>query len=147
VIDERHVDEIIGDASSVSTDDAVDAVLGGDIPALQRALQKVVASKTPVFLVLQSCLKQFQMLDLMRCEMEEKRLPTSQVMMTLGRHLHFRRKPIIEKALRDWSAPGILREMDRLQTAILASRRRQSLEPSIALQALMASAAQLRRKN
>ncbi|RWX74564.1 DNA polymerase III subunit delta [Neorhizobium lilium] len=146
VIDERHVEDIIGDASSVSADEAVDAVLNGDMPALHRALHKVLASKTPVFLVLQACLKQLQMLDLMRSEMDEKRLQTSQVMMTLGRHVHFKRKPIIEKALRDWSAASILRETERLQAAILQTRQRQSLEPSIALQALIATAAQSHRR-
>ena len=49
-----------------------------------------------IFLVLQACLKQFQLLDLMRAEMDEKRQQPAQVMQTLGRHLHFRRKPIIE---------------------------------------------------
>ncbi len=146
VIDERQVDDIIGDASSVSADDAVDAVLTGDLAALNRAIQKVVASKTSVFIVLQSCLRQLQMLDAMRSEMDEKRLQVGQVMMTLGRHLHFKRKPIIEQALRDWGPASIKREAERLQAAVLASRQRQVLEPSIALQALMAAAAQARRR-
>jgi DNA polymerase-3 subunit delta len=142
MIDERHVEDIIGDASSVSADEAVDAILSGDLPGLNRALQKVISSKTPVFLVLQSCLKQFQLLDLMRSEMDEKRLQTGQVMMTLGRHIHFKRKPIVEKALRTWNATAIARETDRLQAAILMSRQRQSLEPSIALHTLLATTLQ-----
>ncbi|MEQ1408204.1 DNA polymerase III subunit delta [Neorhizobium sp. Rsf11] len=138
VIEEGHIEEIIGDASSVSSDEAVDAVLSGDLPGLHRAIQKVLSSKTPVFLVLQSCLKQFQMLDLMKAEMEEKKLPVAQVMMTLGRHIHFRRKPIIEKALRSWNSQALSRETERLQAAVLTSRQKQSLEPSIAFHALMA---------
>ena len=141
VIDERHVEDIIGDASSVSADEAVDAVLTGDMPGLHRAINKVVASKTPVFLILQGCLKQLQMLDLMKSEMDEKRLQAAQVMMTLGRHIHFKRKPVIEKALRDWNAAAIKQDMARLQSAVLATRQRQILEPSIALQALMTTAA------
>src|SRR3546814_8623805 len=62
-------------------------------------LQKVGTSRTPIFLVLQSCLKQFQLMDLMRAEMDDKKLQPAQVMMTLGRHIHFKRKPIIERAL------------------------------------------------
>ncbi len=141
VIDERHVDDIIGDASSVSADEAVDAVLTGDMPGLHRAINKVVASKTPVFLILQSCLKQLQLLDLMKSEMADKGLQANQVMMTLGRHIHFKRKPLIEKALRDWNAAAISGDMERLQAAVLATRQRQVLEPSIALQALMATTA------
>lgn len=142
MVEEEHIDEIIGDASAVSADEAVDAILSGDLPGLHRAIQKVAASKTPVFLVLQSCLKQFQLLDLMKAEMEEKKLQTAQVMMTLGRHIHFKRKPLIEKALRTWSSPALARETERLQAAILMSRQKQTLEPNIAFHTLMATAIQ-----
>ncbi|PXA90208.1 DNA polymerase III subunit delta [Caulobacter sp. D4A] len=141
-VEEEHVQGIIGDASAVSADEAVDAILSGDLPGLHRAIQKVVSSKTPVFLVLQSCLKQFQLLDLMKAEMEEKKLQTGQVMMTLGRHVHFKRKPLMEKALRTWSSPALARETERLQAAILMSRQKQSLEPNIAFHTLMATAVQ-----
>lgn len=141
-IGEEDVAAIIGDASSVSADEAVDAVLTGNLPALRHALQKVSTSKTPIFLVLQSCLKQFQMMDLMRAEMDDKKMQPGQVMMTLGRHIHFKRKPLIEKALRSWPAEGISREAERLQSAILQTRQKQSLEDSIAFQALMAIAIQ-----
>lgn len=145
VIEESHIDEIIGDASGMSTDDAVDAILSGDLEAFQHALQKILVSKTPVFLLLQACLKQFQLLDLMRSEMDEKRMQSAQVMATLGRHIHFKRKPIVEKALRNWNAAAIARETERLQAAILQSRQRQSLEPSIAFHTLMATALQSKR--
>jgi DNA polymerase-3 subunit delta len=147
IIEENHIDEIIGDASSISTDEVVDAILSGDLPGFHHALQKVVASKTPIFLVLQSCLKQFQMLDLMRSEMDDKKMQITQVMATLGRHIHFKRKPVIEKALRTWGAASLTRETARLQTAILQTRQKQSLEPSIAYQVLMATALQSARSS
>lgn len=137
-VEEDDVTAIIGDASAVSTDEAVDAVLTGDLVALRHAFQKIVTSRTPVFLVLQSCLKQFQLMDLMRAEMDEKKVQPAQVMMTLGRHIHFKRKPIVEGALRNWGAAALVRETERLQSAIFQTRQRQSLETSIAFQALMA---------
>jgi DNA polymerase-3 subunit delta len=91
-------------------------------------------------------MKQLQMLDLMRSEMDDKRLQAAQVMMTLGRHIHFKRKPIIEKALRDWTSQAFAEEAGKLQATVLESRRRQSLEPSVALQALLATAARARRR-
>ncbi|MCF3639976.1 DNA polymerase III subunit delta [Rhizobium sp. TRM95111] len=138
-IDVQHVDEIIGDASAISVDEAVDAVLKGDKDGFLHAIQKIVASKTAVFLVLQAVLRQFQLLDLMRAEMDEKRLPAGQVMQTHGRHLHFRRKPLIESALRAWDAAGIRQELERLTGAILRSRRQAALEPAIAMQTLLAT--------
>jgi len=146
-VEEEDVSAIIGDASGVSTDDAVDAILTGDLPALRHALQKVVTSKTPIFLVLQSCLKQFQMMDLMRAEMDEKDLQVGQVMMTLGRHIHFKRKPLMEKALRSWTAAALARETARLQSTILQSRQKQSLEYAIAFQTLMSIALQAARRH
>lgn len=146
VIEESDVADIIGDASAISTDDAVDAVLKGDKDAFMHAIRKIISSKTPVFLVLQGCLRQFQLLDLMRAEMDEKRLPASQAVSSLGRHLHFRRKPVMENALKAWSSSAIRRETRRLQIAILQSRQRQSLEDTIAMQTMLATVIQSARR-
>lgn len=146
-IDETHINDIIGDASAISTDDAVDAILKGDSDAFLHAMQKIVSSKIPIFLVLQGCLKQFQFLDAMRAEMDEKRLQPAQVLQTHGRHLHFRRKPIVEQALRTWTSTAISREMNRLQTAIFQSRQRALLEDSIAMQTLLSTTLQSARKS
>jgi DNA polymerase-3 subunit delta len=145
-IDDHHVTEIIGDASAISVDDAVDAILSGNSNTFLHAMQKITSSKTSVFLVLQACLRQFQLLDTMRAEMDEKRLPPAQIMQTLGRHLHFRRKPIIEQALKSWSADAISRETKRLQAAVLQTRQRQILEDSIAMQTLLSTTLQSARR-
>ncbi|XAZ23476.1 DNA polymerase III subunit delta [Sinorhizobium sp. B11] len=145
-VDDHHVTEIIGDASAISVDDAVDAILSGNSTNFLHAMQKITSSKTSVFLVLQACLRQFQLLDTMRAEMDEKRVPPAQIMQTQGRHLHFRRKPIIEQALKSWSADAITRETKRLQTAILQTRQRQILEDSIAIQTLLSTTLQSARR-
>lgn len=146
-IEQDHVTDIIGDASAISADDAVDCVLAGDLDGLHRAIQKIVQSKQPIFLVLQSCLRTFQMLDAMRAEMEEKRLQSAQIMQTSGRHIHFKRKPLMEKALRNWSSTSLARETQRLHTAIYQSRQQAQLDDSIAFQTLLASALQSQRAN
>ena len=146
LIEEQDVEDIVGDASAISTDDAVDAILKGDRDGFLHAIQKIVSSKTPVFLVLQGCLRQFQLLELMRAEMDEKRVPAAQAMASLGRHLHFRRKPIVENALRTWTGPAIRRETQRLQAAILQSRQRPALEDTIAMQTMLATVLQSARR-
>jgi DNA polymerase-3 subunit delta len=146
MIEEEHVSEIVGDASAISVDDAIDAVLKGDVDGLQHAIRKITASKTAIFLVLQACLRQFQLLDLMRAEMDDKRQQPAQVVATLGRHIHFRRKPLVEAALKTWTLPAIRRELGRLQTAIFQSRARQSLEDSITMQTLLAITLQSARR-
>ncbi len=92
LIDEAHVLDIVGDASAVSTDEVVDAVLSGDPDGFLHAVQKVIASKTAVFLVLQGTMKQLQLLETMRNEMDDRQQQAAQVMQTLGRAIHFKRK-------------------------------------------------------
>lgn len=145
-VEEEDVLDIVGDASAISVDDAVDAVLKGDLDGLLHAMQKITTSKTPAFLVLQACLRQFQQLDVMRAEMDASRQQAGQVIATLGRGLHFRRKPIVEAALKHWSSPAIRRELNRLQTTIYQSRSRASLEESLVLQNLLAIAVQSARR-
>jgi DNA polymerase-3 subunit delta len=147
VVEEEDIIAIIGDASAISTDDAVDAILKGDRNAFYHATQRIITSKTPLFLVLQGCLKQFQLLDQMRAEMDDKKLQAGQVMQTLGRGVHFRRKPLIERALRNWQPAAIAREMNKLQAAVLQSRQRQNLEDSVALMSLLATTLQSARSN
>ncbi|MBB4186691.1 DNA polymerase III subunit delta [Sinorhizobium terangae] len=146
MVDEGDVLDIVGDASAISVDDAVDAVLKGDVDALLHAMRKITTSKTPPFLVLQACLRQFQQLDAMRAEMDASRQSSSQVIASLGRGLHFRRKPIVEAALRHWTGPAIRREMSRLQATIYQSRTRPSLEDSLVLQNLLAITVQSARR-
>jgi DNA polymerase-3 subunit delta len=145
-IEEHHVTEIIGDASAISIDDAVDAILSGNTGNFLHAMLNITASKTAIFLVIQACLRQFQLIDAMKAEMEEKRIPATQVMQTLGRHLHFRRKPIVEQALRAWTSDALARETNRLQSAILQTRRRPSLEDTIAIQTLLSTTLQSARR-
>lgn len=136
-IEEEDVTAIIGDASAISTDEAVDAVLTGDRNGFFHAMRKITTSKTPIFLVLQGCLRQFQMLDQMRAEMEDRRLQAAQVMQSHGRGIHFKRKSAVEQALKTWNAAAISREMNRLQAAILQTRQKPGLEEAIALHTLL----------
>ncbi len=146
LVDEDDVLGIVGDASAISVDDAVDAVLKGDADALLHAMKKITASKTPPFLVLQACLRQFQQLDVMRAEMDASRQTAGQVVASLGRGLHFRRKPVVEAALKHWTGPAIRRELSRLQATIYQSRSRQSLEESLVIQNLLAITIQSARR-
>ncbi|PYB74248.1 DNA polymerase III subunit delta [Rhizobium wuzhouense] len=147
LIDEQHVLDIVGDASATSTDEVVDAVLNGDVDAFLHAVQKVIASKTAIFLVLQSTMKQFHLLETMRLEMDERQQQPSQVMQSLGRGIHFRRKPIIEKTLRTWNSSDLGKEASKLQSTILVGRQRASLEADAAVQTLLATTLQAARRN
>lgn len=131
------VTEAIGDASAISVDETVDAILTGNINDLDTFFSKIVISKTPIFLVLRSCLVQLQQIDVMRSEIEMNKKQAGQVMAEMGRYIHFKRKPAFEKALRKWTCTKLRSEMDRLSNTILETRKNATLEESIARQALM----------
>ncbi len=130
----------VGDASALSVDDAVDAVLTGDLPGLDAALQRIIASKAALYTVLLACLRQFQMLDGLRSEMAERRRSASDVIGSSGRQIHFRRKPAVERALGAWSPGAIPQALDHLQRAVLEMRRNPAIEADIARHALLAVA-------
>lgn len=138
-ISEEDVIACVGDATAVSIDDAVDAVLTGDLPALDRALQRITASKTAIFTVVLACLRQFQLLDSIHAETAAGR-PMPQVLASMGRQIHFRRKPAVETALQRWHCGELARVLDHFQQTVLEMRRRPQLEDDMARQALMAVA-------
>lgn len=129
--------EAIGDVAALSVDDAVDAVFSGDSVRLEAALERILASKTSVFLVLRGCIMQFEQLDAMRSLVENHGRQPAQAISEKGRGIHFKRKPVVERALGKWRLEAINREMRRLSDAVLETRRRPQLEASIARQALL----------
>jgi len=129
--------EAIGDVAALSVDDAVDAVFSGNAAGLEAALERILASKTSVFLVLRSCILQFEQLDVLRSLVENHGRQPAQAISEKGRGIHFKRKPVVERALRHWRLEAINREMRRLSEAVLETRRRPQLEASIARQALL----------
>ncbi|MEM5470822.1 DNA polymerase III subunit delta [Hoeflea sp. AS60] len=136
-VTDEDVIEAIGDVAALSVDDAVDAVFSGDTVRLETSLERILASKTSVFLVLRSCIMQFEQLDAMRSLIENHGRQPAQAMTEKGRGIHFKRKPVVERALRHWRLDAINREMRRLSDAVLETRRRPHLEASIARQALL----------
>ena len=134
-VTETDVMEAIGDVASLSVDDAVDCVLAGDLAGFDQAFDRIEKSKTSSYLVLRSVIQQFELLDQMRAAIEVEKRQAGGVMAEMGRAIHFKRKPVIEKALRVWQSAAIRREIDRLGEAVYESR--QPLENHIVRHALM----------
>ncbi|AKI02913.1 DNA polymerase III, delta subunit [Hoeflea sp. IMCC20628] len=136
-VTEEDVIDAMGDVAALSVDDAIDAVFSGDKLRLEAALERILSSKTSVFLVLRGCIVQFEQLDAMRSLVENHHKQPAQAIAEKGRGIHFKRKPVVERALRHWHLKAINREMRRLYDAVLETRRRPHLESAIARQALL----------
>ena len=136
-IDEQHVIDIIGDVSETSLDNLIDALLGGDANAMIAALEALISAKTAIYQVLNAVLRQFQMLDSLRAEMDRSRQSASQVIQTHGKHIFFKRRNVITHALSVWTAPKLTRELSRLQTMVLTSQKNPQIAESVAAQLLL----------
>ena len=127
-----------GDVSGLGIDDAVDAVLAGDGRAFDASFTRLVSSGTHPFLVLAAAMRQFQLLQLMRGEMDAAARPASAVVAAARPPVFFSRRRLVEAALQRWSAAGLDRALERLQATVLLTRRRPDLAVATARQALMA---------
>ena len=139
-IHEEDVINAIGDVAALSVDDAVDAALDGDLKKLDLALDRIESSKISVFLVLRGLIQQFTLMDIMRADMEKDGRQLATVMSGRGRAIHFKRKPIFEKALRNWQLSLIRDELKRLEEAVFQTRNKPAIEMPTARNALMRTA-------
>lgn len=146
LIDDKHVADIIGNVSATSLDDMIDALLAGDQRAMMEAFEALLSAKTAIYQMLNSVLRQFQMLDSLRAEMDRSRQPAAQIVASHGKQIFFKRKGVITQALGVWTSPRLSREMQRLQTMVLTSQRNPSIAPSIAAQLLLSLTQQSARR-
>jgi len=61
--------------------------------------------------------------------------------------IHFRRKPLLEGALKAWTAERLMRVMSQLAEAALEVRRQPNLADAIAQRAVLSTASAARRKD
>lgn len=143
-ITSAHVRAIVGDASSLALDEIADAALAGQMPEMASAYAKAIGEGMRADIVLGSVCRALQALHLMRLGVEGG---SSAERMIEGARpaIHFRRKPLIEKALRAWSTERLENALLNLDDALLAARRNAGLGPSIAERALFQLTATARR--
>ena len=132
------VNLMTGDVSGLSLDNAIDAVLSGQASAFDTAFARLIASGTNPFLVLAGAMRQFQALSLMRNEMDFAGKSPSAVVASARPPVFFTRRKLVENALQRWSAQAFARALERLQAAVLLTRRRPDLATATARQTLIA---------
>ena len=130
----------IGDVAALSVDDAVDAALAGDLKKLDLALNRIESSKISAFLVLRGLIQQFTLMDIMRADMEMDGRQLATVMSGRGRAIHFKRKQVFEKALRNWQLSAIREELKRLEEAVFQTRNKPAIEMQTVRNTLMRTA-------
>lgn len=126
-----------GDASAISADAVIDELLRGRVAQMDERMRRFLASGAAPFLLLSAAMRQFQALSSYRRRMDAEGLTSSSIVAGARPPVFFARRPILEKALDHWTETAIAQGLDRLQRAVLATRRHPMLAEQILAQALL----------
>jgi DNA polymerase-3 subunit delta len=126
-----------GDVSGQSFDDAVDAMLEGRVGDFDAAFTRHCQAGGQAFLTLAGAMRQLQALHAMRGRLDSGGGSAASVVAAQKPPVFFSRRKLVEAALARWSGPALERALERLQAAVLQTRRRPDLSVPIARQALL----------
>jgi DNA polymerase-3 subunit delta len=133
---------VVSDASALALEDIVDAAFAGRPAELEAQLAKARTAGANAGSILFNAQRQVAQLHKWRLAIDEG---GSFSLDAVQPPLHFRRKTLVEAALRQWSTARLLTAMAELAGAVLESRRNSALADTIAERALLAIAANARR--
>jgi DNA polymerase-3 subunit delta len=123
---------LTGDVSAISVDEAVDAVLEGNLPAFDIAYARHALGASQTYAVLSALQRQLQALQLMRTAMEKNGASASSIVASAKPPVFYSRKRVVEQALDRWTARALARTLSRVHATILETRRRPDLAIALA---------------
>lgn len=134
---------VVGDAGAFATDDAVDAVAGGDPAGFDRAFRRLTGSGTAGFVIAGACLRHLQMLHRLR-GLVESGVSVDQAIENASPPVFFQRRPKVEAQLSAWTSSRLAAALDRLDRALFESRLGGAIADVVLAQAMLAIAVQAR---
>jgi DNA polymerase-3 subunit delta len=135
-VDLDDVVAVVTDASTLALDGIVDAAFAGKAADLETQFGKAQAAGTAPGTILSSALRHIMQLHKAALAVEEGRSP-AQAAEGLQPPVHFRRKAVVETALRVWTPARLTRAMHQLADAVLESRRQPAVADAIAHRVLL----------
>ena len=137
---------VVADASALALDAVVDAVFAGKVAEVETQFAKALAAGTGIGSIMYATQRQVMQLHKARLAFESG----SGVDDALGLFIppvHFRRRPVVEAALKSWTAARLERAMIQLADAALEVRRNYALADTLGQRALLSVAQAARRKD
>jgi DNA polymerase-3 subunit delta len=138
------VTAVVSDASALALEDIVDAAFAGRPAELEALLAKARTAGTSAGSLLFNAQRQLAQLHRWRIAIEDGATLSLDAVQP---PVHFRRKVLVEAALKAWSVARLTVAMAELAAAALDSRRRPALADTIAERALLVIATQGRRSS
>ena len=140
------VDAIVADASSLASDTIADAAFAGKAPEVETQYAKARNAGTLPNAIAGGALR--QVIDLHRAKLAVEAGQSIEAALENFRPaVHFRRKPAVETALRNWSASRLATAMEQLAMATRDSRQKPMLADAIVERTLLAVAQAARRRD
>jgi len=136
---------VVADASALALDAVLDAAFAGRTADVETQFGKARAGGASPGAIVSAALRQVSHLHRMRMAVEAGE-STRDVMMSVPPPVHFRRQPLVEAALKTWTAARLLRVIDQLAQATLETRKQADLAEAIAQRTLLSIAMNARRK-
>lgn len=145
-VDIEDVLAVVADASALGLDAVIDSAFAGRAADVETQLGKAHSAGTRSDVIALSALRQVFALHRARLAMESGESAD----MAIGGFrppLHFKRKPLVEAALRSWTSAKLDRAMSQFSDAVLDARKRPQLADAIVERLLLATAQQARRRD
>jgi DNA polymerase-3 subunit delta len=137
---------VVSEASALALDGIVDAMFAGRTGEAESQFAKARAAGTAPGTIVSAALRQLSQLHKFRLAVEGGKSIT-QVVEAAQPQIHFRRKPLVEAALKAWTAARLLRAMAQLAEAALEVRRQPTLADTLAQRAVLSIAVSARRRD
>jgi DNA polymerase III subunit delta len=131
------VEDAIGDVSSTTADELVDAMLGGDVRAFDAAFSSMTAKGPGVQGLLAIVTRQVSNLAEQRFGMDRDGKTAAAAVAAARPPVFFTRKAVVERILASTPAPRFLGYLERIQDAVLQSRKEADLATAIIHRLLM----------
>lgn len=132
------IDMAIGDVSSSSLDEMIDSIIGGQPAKLDETFSKLTERGTSVQTILLMTTRQLSLLLEQRASMDNEGKSASAVVASARPPVFYTRKAMVERVLVGTQMTAILRYLDKLQIAVLESRKNAALAEAICHRTLLA---------
>ncbi len=126
---------VVGDVSSETVEEAVDAALAGEARRLPHLVERLQASGVSSYQIQGPLQRQFQQLLSMRQEMDAQGSSAADIV--ARRRVHFSRAPAMTRALQGWTVEALARSLARIEADILKSRKEAALQQVITYRLLL----------
>src|SRR5438270_830047 len=126
---------VVADASALALDSLIDAAFAGRLIDVEKEFAKATIAGTAPSTIIGAALRQLERLHALRL-MVEAGASIGATLEQVQPPIHFRRKPLIEAALKAWTSERLAKAMSMLAEASLDARRQSDLAETIARRAL-----------